>query len=412
MRIKSLIAGFCVLASSSLAQAQELYRLEAGDQVELWTSVDASMRRTVTVGPDGWLSLPLAGHLQGAGLTLPELEQAIEERLRKYFKEEPDLTVMLLPGAERSQTIYVSGDVATPGAYPFRPGLLVAHSLSMAGGQRRGAAAASDEEREVTVRGEIGRTKARISALSAQKARIESERDDASEIKQDGAAARDIEREQAIMQVRLSDKADKLKAHQETLALRRRAITSLQGQAGALELRIKLSQERLSAVSRLVTKGFANEAQQIEGESDIAELQASRHELQTQIVNAELDVAAEIARFREVSSERLAQLTVDLRDTQRELDSARSGLSDSERILGLLVNGAPDAGDDETGPPSISIVRLVNGQAVEIDAYELTEIKAGDLVRVGRPAPVGQAPDTDPAATSERGTVDDQRSRS
>ncbi|MDI6025830.1 polysaccharide biosynthesis/export family protein [Corticibacterium sp. UT-5YL-CI-8] len=407
MHTRIVIAGFCTMAICAGAQARDLYRLEQGDQVELWNSVDASMRRTLTIGPDGWLSLPLAGHLEGAGLTLPELETEIKGRLRRFFNEEPDLTLMLVPGTERVQSIYVSGDVATPGAYPFRPGLLVAHGLSMAGGARRAAAEASDEERSITIRGDIGRMKARISALIAQAARIEAEKSDTPAIEAPAAMTTDIEREQAILDIRLADKADKAKVHTQRLALRSDFANALTEQVKAIDLQVELSGKRLEGISKLVAKGFANEVQQIELKSDIADLQARRHELEGQITTARLEMSAEIEEFRQAQAERTTQLMLELRDTQGNQDAAQSSLKDSERVLRLLDMAPQSDAEEKTVQTTFRIVRSVNGSPVEIDASEMSELQPGDLVRVIRS---DDAAATTPAS-AER-PVNEQRSPS
>lgn len=427
MRVQSILAALTVLFSFVGAQGQEFYRLEANDQIELWTPVDQSLRRTVTIGPDGRLSLPLVGHLQAAGFTVQELESVIQSRLSKYFKETPELTVMLLPGAERAQTIYVTGEVATPGSYPFRPGLLVLHGVSMAGGFGRGPAPTSDEERQVTVRGEIARLTHRTLALSAQVARILAEVEGKPVISSDPQSAEDIKREQAILDMRRVQQASESKAHEENLALRRQITTSLREQIRTLEHRIQLADGRHSAIAKLVSKGFANEAQLLELEGDIAELRGRGHELATEVASAELDIAAEIERFRTAEAERNAVLALELREAQREQSAVRSTLDDNQKILRLLSSGSGAIAADELPPLTISIVRTVNGRPVEFEASQLTAVQPGDLVRVARAphAPVppsgricpdgpnglgGCVVSPDPAASNQRGTSHDQRS--
>lgn len=426
MRFRSVVATLALVLASAEVCAQDLYKLEASDRIELWTSVDENLRRTVTIGPDGWLSLPLVGHLRAAGLTAPELERAIQIRLRKYYKEEPDLTVMLLSGTERSQSIYVTGAVATPGSYPFRSGLLVVHSLSMAGGLLRGSAPLSEEERRITVTGEIDRLNIRMSALSAQVTRISSELEGAAYIPTASLSLADVGREQTILQARLNEEAGRKNAHSETIALRRQVIASLQEQRKTLEHRIALAEDRRLAISKLVSKGFANEAQLLELEGDIAELTGQRHELETEMASAELDVAEELARFRAGLAEREARLALELRDAERERDAVRSSLADNRKILDVLASGTATALAEEQQPLTISIVRIVGGRPVEIEASELSAIEPGDLVRVGRsatkvgpqpagcPAEPGRQSDCvvlpAPSAATQPETSDDQRS--
>lgn len=417
MRFRSVVAALAIALASVEASAQEFYKLEAGDRIELWTSVDENLRRTVTIGPDGMVSIPLVGHVRAAGMSAPELERTIQFRLRKFYNEEPDLTVMLQPGSEQTQSIYVTGEVATPGAYPFRPGLLVAHSLSMAGGLLRGAAPLSEEEREITVSGDIDRLNIRMSALSAQVARISAELEGLASISAPDLSPSDIAREQTILEARLEDEAGRKDAHNETIALRREVIASLHERRKTLEQRIALAEDRRVAISKLVTKGFANEAQLLELEGDIAELTGQRHELETEMTSAELDVAEEMARFRAGSAEREARLALELRDAERERDAVRSSLADTRKLLSVIRSGTSSAHAEGQPPLTISIVRMKGNQPIEIEASELTTIEPGDLVRVGRgtsfdqPLPASPAPPP-PSSTTQPETHDDQRSPS
>lgn len=406
MRGRLVLAGLCLTALCASAHAQEHYRLATGDRVEIWTSVDEAMRRTVTIGPDGWLSLPLAGHLEGAGLTLIELETEIKGKLRPFFKDEPDLTLMLVPGTEREQTIYVNGDVANPGAYPYRPGLLVAHSLSMAGGLQRGTVSASSDERRVTINGDITRTTALISQLTAQAARIRAEESGATTIDGSTATQTDTARETAILRSRLEEHAEQARAHEERLTIRRELAETLSGQATALELQIELAEERLGSISQLVDKGFANGSRQIEIRSEIAELRARRHELEGQIVTARLNVASEAETYREILAARAGQLIIDLRDIERQLETAQTTLADSKRVLTLLDTSAPLA-DGQSTQTVIKIVRSINGQPTEFEASELSDVQPGDLIRVSRPDE-----DVTPQPASATGLENAQRSPS
>lgn len=406
MQGRLVLAGLCLVTLCANGHAQDHYRLATGDRVEIWTSVDEAMRRTVTIGPDGWLSLPLAGHLQGAGLTLIELETQIKDKLRPFFKDDPDLTLMLVPGAEREQTIYVNGDVTNPGAYPYRPGLLVAHSISMAGGRPRGAGTASSDERRITTNGEIDRTKALISQLTAQAARIRSEQSDRTTIDASTAMPTDIARESSILRSRLEEKTEQARAHAERLKIRRELAETLSEQGKAIELQVELAEARLRSISQLVEKGYANETRQIEIRSEIAELRARRHELEGQIVTARLNVADEGETYRELLAARRGQLIIDLRDTERQLENATLTLADNKRLLSLL-DAAPLDSASQSTQLIIKVVRSVNGQPIEIDASELSEVQPGDLIRVSRPSE-----ETPPHPASATGIENAQRSPS
>src|SRR5205807_7918376 len=78
----------------------------------------------------GFLSLPLAGTIKGAGLTKPELEQALTTKLKSEYLRNPKVTVDVVS----YRPFYVLGEVSKPGEYQFRSGLNVLSAIAIAGG--------------------------------------------------------------------------------------------------------------------------------------------------------------------------------------------------------------------------------------------------------------------------------------
>lgn len=384
MRLRPSLLGLIPALVSFCASAQELYQIQANDRIEVWTSVDPSLRRTATIGPDGWLSLPLAGHLKAAGMTTSELEQTLQERLKKYFKEGIDLTVMLQPGEERTQTIYITGDVATPGAYPFRPGMIVLHGVSAAGGLHRGAAAASDEERIVSIQGEIGRDTARLEELAAQTARIKAELEGKDLVAEEGKESSSLLRERQILAASRSEAAILRAAHDQDISNRQQTAAAQRQQAETLSRRVQIAELRLDAVTKLVSRGFANESQALELEGDIAELRGNQLDLNVDILTTQRELSAEQSRFDTSLQERKTKLEIEERDVEREREAVSSRLADNNRILRLLASGSSTATEETVRPPTFSIVRSVNDKPVEIEATELTTVEPGDIIRVVR----------------------------
>ena len=98
------------------APAVVAYTLEPGDEltVEVWGHTDLSGHHVI--GPDGKVTVPIAGVLSLAGLTREEAEKAIAELLGRYYT---DLSVRLRIDRYVSFHIYVLGRVANPGALQF-----------------------------------------------------------------------------------------------------------------------------------------------------------------------------------------------------------------------------------------------------------------------------------------------------
>lgn len=97
--------------------------------INVWK--EQELTRVVTVRSDGRISLPLAGEVQAAGQTPPQLEQEITNRLRGFITD-PQVTVIVQE--IRSQKFNILGQVLKPGSYPFTTGTTVVDAIATAGG--------------------------------------------------------------------------------------------------------------------------------------------------------------------------------------------------------------------------------------------------------------------------------------
>lgn len=110
---------------------QAEYRVNAGDRLEIsvWKEVD--LQREVLVRPDGAFSFPLAGQIMAKGRTVSEVRKELESRLARYI---PDLVTTVTVVDVAGNSIFVIGQVETPGKFIMNPVLDVMQALSMAGG--------------------------------------------------------------------------------------------------------------------------------------------------------------------------------------------------------------------------------------------------------------------------------------
>lgn len=115
------------------AQQASQYRINPGDELEVYVWGEERLQRTVKVLPDGTIAFPLAGQVMARGLLPQELEQTITDRLQgQYRGEVPQITVSV--AAPSGMQFSVMGRVNSPGT--FTPGryVNVIEALSMAGG--------------------------------------------------------------------------------------------------------------------------------------------------------------------------------------------------------------------------------------------------------------------------------------
>ena len=99
-------------------------------EVQVWKNPDLS--RMVTVRPDGKISLPLIGDVQAAGQSAAQLTEAVTEKLKAYYKEPAQVTVIV--NQVNSYAIYVLGEVKGQGKHVVRSGTTFLQAISLAGG--------------------------------------------------------------------------------------------------------------------------------------------------------------------------------------------------------------------------------------------------------------------------------------
>jgi polysaccharide export outer membrane protein len=113
--------------SSAAAQA---YRLAPGDKVHVTVFNEANLSGDYVVSPDGRVTLPLAGGLQAAGLTLPQFQAAVTQLLQNGFVQDPNVTIT----ASDLRPYYILGEVKKPGRYSYTPDLTVLNAVATAEG--------------------------------------------------------------------------------------------------------------------------------------------------------------------------------------------------------------------------------------------------------------------------------------
>jgi polysaccharide biosynthesis/export protein len=107
------------------------YRLTPSDVVELRFPYVPEFDQTVTVQPDGYISLRGLGDLRVQGRTLPELKALLKEAYADILRE-PVLNIIL---KEFEKPYFIAaGEVARPGKYELRGATTVTQGIVLAGG--------------------------------------------------------------------------------------------------------------------------------------------------------------------------------------------------------------------------------------------------------------------------------------
>jgi polysaccharide export outer membrane protein len=145
-----LLIAICFLASAATAIAQqpgpprlttvteERYRLQPGDVFEVQFRYSPEFNQTVTVQPDGYVSLEMGGDLKVAGLTIEQTRTAI---LKKASTRLQDPVAAIVLKEFQKPYFVIAGEVGLPGKIEMRERVTALQAIMLAGGMKEGARA-------------------------------------------------------------------------------------------------------------------------------------------------------------------------------------------------------------------------------------------------------------------------------
>ncbi|HXC25713.1 MAG TPA: SLBB domain-containing protein [Gemmatimonadaceae bacterium] len=115
------------------------YRLGPGDELVLILTGDVENSYTLDVTREGFIVIPQVGQISVNNLTLSQLTDVLYTRLGRVYsgiRRSPDATTRfsITPARLRSNLIYVTGDVLSPGAYQISSAGTLLTALYSAGG--------------------------------------------------------------------------------------------------------------------------------------------------------------------------------------------------------------------------------------------------------------------------------------
>lgn len=109
------------------------YRVNPGDDLDVFVWGEERMQRSVRVQPDGTFSFPLAGTIKAMGRNVTDIAADIRERIAvNYRSTAPDVTVSVRDAT--GLRFFVVGKVRTPGSFSSGSAVNILQALSMAGG--------------------------------------------------------------------------------------------------------------------------------------------------------------------------------------------------------------------------------------------------------------------------------------
>lgn len=392
--------------------AQSTYKLQPGDAVEVWVAQYADLTRQITLAPDGWVSLPLAGPLRAEGMTLEALQTALTERLQPFFNDAVGLNVSLVPSAQHLPSIFVAGEVATPGLYPYRPGMTVLHAISVAGGLYRSPLTTADRDRSMEVESLVANGTKRLNELeiiiARLNAQIANEPDFALPDTVDAAAVAGFAvREKALLTMQSNNISSQQSALARLTKINEDTVAAINDQMESFKQRIALAQERLQATTTLVDRGVIQASQVRDIEVSIVDMESSLSQLRSSLATQQASMLTEQSRVSNFIQEFQLSLVTQISAAEGERDALVTDLANRRDTLELY-----DPSEVSVPTLGYDIVREINGVTTDVDATEQTAIMPGDLVRVTRSSlslgPVDDAPPQLQSSGAPQAAADNQ----
>ena len=106
------------------------YVLGSADKIRITVFGEPSLTGEYFVSSSGKVSLPLAGDVQAAGLTLRDFHDHVVKALLDGYLKDPKVSLEVLT----FRPFYILGEVTKPGQYPYTSGLTVFNAVATAGG--------------------------------------------------------------------------------------------------------------------------------------------------------------------------------------------------------------------------------------------------------------------------------------
>ena len=324
------------------------------------------------------------------GRTAAELSVDIGKKMQVLFglKDLPSASVEIA----EYRPVYLSGEVQTPGAYPYAPGLTVLKAVSFGGGLRRADPGQRFARDFLRSEGEAAVYVAERNRLLIRRARILAEMGGARDIEMPKELGKSeearpiLESEKALMASREKRLRLQLTALADLKSLLTNETDSLGKKSETQTRQLELVQGDLSKMDALAEKGLAISSRRLALEQRAADLQAALLDIDTASLKARQDINKAGQDETNLQNDWDAQLAQELQNTEQELDTLALKLGTSRDLMSEALMQSADAANLKGGLSAAnigySILRTVKGKTEAIRATETTPVLPGDVVKV------------------------------
>ena len=381
-----------VLLGTAAGSAAEPYLLSVSDKLTIkvveWQAAESTFEEWTAlggdyvIGADGTANFPMVGPTESAGKTTAQLATDLAAALQQSLglTTAPTVTVEI---AEYGP-IYVSGDVNSPGEYPFAPNLTVVKALTLAGGERRASEAGARPERELlSTAGALDVLKDEHLRLVIRRARLDAELAGEETVtlppELEGAPGVEplLAAEQAILEAHSRQAAAQTTSLTEEVALLTNQVGAFDQKQVSTEEQLAAARDQLAKISQLSDEGLALASRVATVQTNVADLEARLLDTRTAALQAQQDIAEAEREQAQLSDQRVSDLSLERQTVDGQIAALELKIGTQGALVeeAALYTGTAVPGQTQ---PVFTYTIIRDGE--EIAAEPNTLVQAGDVV--------------------------------
>jgi exopolysaccharide production protein ExoF len=371
--------------------AEPSYKLGPQDRLRIHVYEWPALTGEFTVGADEHISLPLIGDVRVSGMQPADLAREISTHLRAKasLTDLPNTAVAVA----QYRPFYVIGGVERSGEYHYRPGMIVLNAVSIAGGayRRPEVSGWASERDSISAQGDVQVHELKRQELIAREMRLRAEIEQLDALPAppadlSRAAAGFLAEERAVFAAHRERLKNETAALTQVIALHREEIEALKQQREAAEKQRASVQRELVEVRDLIGRGLSPTSRVLPIERTVAQIEREQKELDTMVLRARQQINVASRMIATLKDERVTAASTELVAVQAQLREAGERATTARRVVqesALFTAGTSNSADGAMPMVfAFSIVRVEDGVAREIEAFETTGMLPGDILKV------------------------------
>jgi len=400
------------------------YSLAPGDIVEMSIVGMKDLRHRAQIDFDGKVSLPLAGSVEAAGLSVAALRARVQDlvgskTVRQRLDDGRETSVLIEPDEvmldiAEYRPVYVNGDVSKPGEVRFRSSLTVRQAVALAGGYDLMRFRLDNPFLQAAdLESDMKSLAAEHAGLQSRIARLEAELNGGAEIAAAsggevrapvpaafGAQIKSLEAER--FKVRVAEYGQQTASLRTLIGYGDTALKSLTEQSSREEESSRLDEEDFKRNSALFDRGTQTINRVVDSRRVM--LLGSTRLLQTkvQVERVRRELETDRRNLAQIDANRRLGIVSELQKARIEMEGLRARMAGTGQKLlytstvrSQLIKGAG-------GRPNIVVIRhRPGGDAERLTANEDMALHPGDVVEVSLVADL-VPPDTQPKSAPSR----------